>query len=382
MEKSPLSCSTLVITLIISFSLLISCSAGSEEDDFSIESLPALEMQQTVQFSESEEMLLSNISQLKADSEGNIILVDGRQRIIHAVDPSGNYIQQIGANGSGPGEYQFPGIVEIGPDDSIHLMDWASRAVISYSKENGRWVFDSDFIAEADQTGFFSTMFPLGSGEYFISAGTMSVNSDDQTMVFKKIGSDSNVIQDSIQVVPGNERFTIRSGDTAMMSMSQTDMHRQAVYTHDYNGSIYYGWSDSLAVFRLPSDGESFDLHAYIDMENTPFTTASGDSILSRFESLLEGNSSARNDLISSFPETKPMFSRMLADETGHLWVQLQLAEGNSTWLVLNPEGEPVYRAMLDEGMNLRAVRNGLAYTVSESDLGVPEVTVMEYEYY
>ena len=186
MKKSPAAIFLWSITFLISFSILSSCSSGTEEGDLSVDSLPVLEMQQTVQFSESDEMLLSNISQLKVDSEGNIIIVDGRQRIIHAVDPSGNYIQQIGANGSGPGEYQFPGIVEIGPDDSIHLMDWASRTVISYSKENGQWAFESDFIAEAGQTGFFSTMFPLGSGEYYISAGTMTVNSDDQSMVFKK----------------------------------------------------------------------------------------------------------------------------------------------------------------------------------------------------
>ncbi|MDX1592419.1 MAG: 6-bladed beta-propeller [Balneolaceae bacterium] len=381
MKKSPAAIFLWSITFLMSFSILSSCSSGTEDGDFSVDSLPILEMQQTVQFSESDEMLLSNISQLKVDSEGNIIIVDGRQRIIHAVDPSGNYIQQIGANGSGPGEYQFPGIVEIGPDDSIHLMDWASRTVISYSKENGQWAFESDFIAEADQTGFFSTMFPLGSGEYFISAGTMSANSEDQSLVFKKIGTDSNVLQDSIQVVPGNERFKIRSGDTAMMSLSQNEMHRQSVYAHDYNGSIYYGWSDSLAVFKLPSGSESFDLHADIDLENAPFTSASGDSILSRFESLLEGNSSARNDLISSFPDTKPIFSRMLADESGHLWIQLQLPEGNATWLILDPQGEPVYRAIFDEGMNLRAVRNGLAYVVIESELGVPAVRIMEFDY-
>ena len=158
-------------------------------------------------------------------------------------------------------------------------------------------------------------------------------------------------------------------------------MHRQAVYTHDYNGSIYYGWSDSLAVFKLPSDGESFDLHADIDLENAPFTSASGDSILSRFESLLEGNSSARNDLISSFPDTKPVFSDMIADESGYLWIQLQLPEGNATWLILDPQGEPVYRSIFDEGMNLRAVRNGLAYFVTESELGVPAVTAMEFDY-
>ena len=381
MKKSPAAIFLWSITFLMSFSILSSCSSGTEDGDFSVDSLPILEMQQTVQFSESDEMLLSNISQLKVDSEGNIIIVDGRQRIIHAVDPSGNYLQQIGANGSGPGEYQFPGIVEIGPDDSIHLMDWASRTVISYSKENGQWAFDSDFIAEADQTGFFSTMFPLGSGEYFISAGTMSANSEDQSLVFKKIGTDSNVLQDSIQVVPGNERFTIRSGDTAMMSLSQNEMHRQSVYAHDYNGSIYYGWSDSLAVFKLPSGSESFDLHADIDLENAPFTSASGDSILSRFESLLEGNSSARNDLISSFPDTKPVFSRMFSDDSGYLWIQLQLPEGNSTWLILDPQGEPAYRSVFDEGMDLRAVRNGLAYIVSESELGVPEVTVMEFDY-
>ncbi|PWN05894.1 6-bladed beta-propeller [Rhodohalobacter mucosus] len=367
--------------LIASFFILCGCSSQGESDDFSIESLPVLTAEETLRFSESEDMLLGSITQLHTDSEGNIILVDGRQRIIHAVDPQGNYIQQIGATGSGPGEYQFPGLVSIGPDDALHVMDWSSRRVISYRKNEGRWTFHSDFIADQDKIGFLSRLFPLNSDEFHIVTGSISANSNDMSVI-SKIDGTGNVLVDSILTVPSNQNFTIRNGDTAMMSLSQSDMHRQAQYAHDYNGAIYYGWSDSLTIMKMTPDNNSFELHADIKLPDTPFTQADADSILSGYESLLEGNASAREDLISSFPETKPAFSELQADETGRLWAQLQLpGANNGTWLILDPNGNPAYRAIFDSDQNLSAVRNGKAYVVSQSDLGVPEVTVFEFEY-
>ena len=362
--------------------LLGGCSSDTETGNFNLESLPLLALQQGAEFSETEDMLLGSISQLLTDSEGNMILVDGRQRIIHAVDPQGSYIQQIGANGSGPGEYQFPGLASIGPDDALHIMDWSSRRVITYQKENGRWTFYSDFIADQDEIGFLSRMFPQSTEEFYVVSGSISVNSEDNSMIIRLINNSGNVVRDSILIVPSNENFTIRNGDSAMMSLSQSDIHRQAIYAHDYNGTVYYGWSDSLAIMKKAPENESFALFADLDLPDTPFTTADGDSILSNYESLLEGNSSAREELISSFPETKPVFSELQADETGHLWVQVQLPEGNdNTWLIFDPGGSPVYKAVFDDGQNLSAIRDGKAYVTSQSELGVPSVTVLDFEY-
>ena len=380
MKSLFIDANRVIFIFLASILILCGCSSEAETGDFSLGSLPELPTEQIVQFSESEDMLLGSISQLLTDSEGNVILVDARQRIIHAVDPQGNYIQQIGANGAGPGEYQFPGLATMGPDDALHIMDWSSRRVITYQKENGRWTFYSDFIADQEKIGFPSRLFPQGLDEFYIVSGSISANSENNSVI-RKIDGTGSVLNDSILTVPSNENFTIRNGDTAMMSLSQSDMHRQAQYTDDYSGTIYYGWSDSLTVFKKTPESDSFELYADVNLPGTPFTSADADSILANFESLLEGNASAREDLISSFPETKPAFSELHADETGHLWAQVQLPDGDNTWLILNQNGEPVYRAIFESGQNLSAIRNGKAYFISQSDLGVPAVNVFEFDY-
>ena len=380
MKSVSLHANKVLFTFIASVLFLSGCSSESETGNLSLESLPVLQTEQIVQFSESEDMLLGSISQLLTDSEGHIILIDARQRIIHAVDPQGNYIQQIGANGSGPGEYQFPGLASIGPDDALHIMDWSSRRIITYQKENGRWTFYSDFIADQDKIGFPSKLFPQSRDEFYIASGSISVNGGTNSVI-RKIDGTGSVLTDSILTVPSNENFLIRNGDVAMMSLSQSDMHRQAHYTEDYNGTIYYGWSDSLTIFKMTPESDSFELYADVNLPDTPFTSADADSILANYESLLEGNASAREDLISSFPETKPIFSKLLADETDHLWVQLQLPDEDNTWLILDQNGDPVYRAIFEDGQSLNAIRNGKAYAISQSELGVPTVTVFEFSY-
>lgn len=381
MMKPALRMFTSICTVTAMLIILSGCSAEKGNGDFSLETLPVLSTEELVQFTESEEMLLSSISQLTSDSEGNIILVDARQRIIHAVDPQGNYIQQIGANGSGPGEYQFPGLVSIGPDDALHVMDWASRTIITYQKDDGMWTFSSDFIADQEKVGFLSKLFPLGRDEFYIASGSISINNDENSLLVRRIDRNSDVVSDSILIAPSNENFTIRNGDTAMMSLSQSDMHRQAQFAHDYKGTIYYGWSDSLTIKKMTSESESFEVYADLDMSNAPFTSADADSILGNYESILEGNPSARQNLISSFPDTKPAFRELQADETGHLWIQLLLPDGDDTWLILDQSGEPAYRVNLEAGQNLSAVRNGKAYAISQSDLGVPAVTVFGFDY-
>jgi len=361
----------LIPTLLI---LLAGCSAQtSESDSFD---LPDLEIEHALEISESEDLLLGSITNLLVDSEGDLILVDGSQRFVYAVSSSGEFIQQIGRHGSGPGEYQFPGIVALSDDNQLHIFDFSSQSVITYAKENGEWNFDSDFGVNFSQYGFFSTFFPAGNQEFYVVTNPMIASDDESESVVRKINNQGEVIQDSIYTYPQNERFLVLNDGTPSMAMTIPNMHRQGRFNVDYNGNSYFGWTDSLTIFRKNSGESDFHPIVDIDVNNLPFTNAARDSILSRYEAILSDNNQARRDLISSIPDTKPIYADYKIDDQGQIWVQMYNQNEDTDWIVFSEKGEPLNKVSLSEKDRLRIIRHGNIYTVRTTEEGLPIVNI------
>ncbi|WP_069133346.1 6-bladed beta-propeller [Rhodohalobacter halophilus] len=361
----------LIPTLIF---LLAGCSAEtSESDTFD---LPFLEIEHVIEISESEDLLLSSITNLLVDSEGDLILVDGSQRLVYAVNSNGKFIQQIGRHGSGPGEYQFPGIVALSNDNQLHIFDFSSQSVINYTKENGEWNFDSDFGVNFSEYGFFSTFFPAGNQEFYVVTNPMIASDDESESVVRKINNQGKVVQDSIYSYPQNERFTVIGENGPSMAMTIPNMHRQGRFNVDFEGNQYFGWTDSLTILRKSPEKSSFVPVVHIDANNLPFTDATRDSILSRYSVILENNNQARRDLISSFPDTKPVYSDFKIDDEGRIWVQMFNEEEDTEWVLFSDEGEPLYRVSLPDRNNLRTIRHGNIYSVENTEEGLPVINI------
>ncbi|TVR32656.1 MAG: 6-bladed beta-propeller [Balneolaceae bacterium] len=365
--------------LLLFILLLIGCSAQVDLD--STLDLPVLDIEHLMEVSESEDLLLGSITNLLVDSDGDLILVDGSQRYVYAVNAEGEFIQQVGARGSGPGEYEFPGIVQLADDNSIHLFDWGSRSMIVYTKNNGVWSFSSDFTADFNQYGFFTQFFTAANNQYYIVTSPMRIDEEDSKLIVRKIDNTGGLVQDSVYVFPQNERFTVFENGMPRMSMTIPSMHRQGRFYADYTGNTYFGWTDSLTIFRRALDEQEFTPILNSSIKNTPFTSSTRDTLLSNYENLLSENNQARRDLISSFPDTKPVYSDFKVDDNGRIWVQIFNEEEGTDWFVFSSEGEPMYRAELPDGYRLHAVRHNMLYTVNNTEDGIPVVNIFSYNF-
>lgn len=361
--------------LLLPILLFLTVGCSSQSTDTNVFDLPDLGIEHTMEISESEDLLLGSITNLLVDSDGDIILVDGSQRFVYAVSSEGEFIQQVGGRGSGPGEYEFPGPMALSEDNKLHLFDFSSRTMIRYAKENGRWDYHSDFVANFNEYGFFSNFFPAASDEYYVVTNAMQIDNEGETIV-RKINNSGNVIQDSVYTYPQNERFTVLQDGMPRMSMTIPNMHRQGRFNVDFEGNQYFGWTDSLTIFRKSPGESNFDPVVNIDVNNLPFTDATRDSMLSRYEVMLENNNQARRELISSFPDTKPIYSDYKIDDEGRIWVQMFADEEDTEWVVFSDGGEPLYRVSLPERDNLKTIRHGNIYTVENTEEGLPVVNI------
>ena len=361
------------LLLFILLLLTVGCSTPSSE--INMQDLPELQIEHSVEISESEELLLGSITNLLVDSDGDIIIVDGSQRYIYALSSNGDFIQQVGGRGSGPGEYEFPGPVALSDDNKLHLFDFSSRTMITYAKENGQWEYHSDFAANFNEYGFFSRFFPIANDEYFVVTNAMQVDNEDGTVV-RKIDNNGNVVQDSVYTYPQNERFTVLQNGMPRMSMTIPNIHRQGRFNVDYEGNQYFGWTDSLTIFRKNKGESKFNPVLNLNVSNLPFTDAARDTLLSRYEAILSDNNQARRDLISSFPDTKPIYADYKIDDQGRIWVQMFNREEDTEWVLFSDDGDPLYKLSLPDGNNLRTVRHGSIYTVENTEEGLPVINI------
>jgi hypothetical protein len=83
---------------------------------------------------ETEESFTS-ISSLRELPSGKVLVADQRDRIVQLVDLAGGTLTKVGREGSGPGEYAFPGTLIGLPDGSTLLHDLLNRRFLTISAD-------------------------------------------------------------------------------------------------------------------------------------------------------------------------------------------------------------------------------------------------------
>jgi len=81
---------------------------------------------------------IAYITDMEIDTKGNFIVADGWQSIgVYVFGPDGQFIQELGRKGQGPGEYANPVSVEISTEGDIWVADYGNNRISIYSKDLG-----------------------------------------------------------------------------------------------------------------------------------------------------------------------------------------------------------------------------------------------------
>ena len=68
------------------------------------------------------------------DSEGNIFVLDSGNFRIQKFDKMGNYVQSIGREGQGPGEFERPSTLYLDSENNIYVWDMGRRKIHKFAK--------------------------------------------------------------------------------------------------------------------------------------------------------------------------------------------------------------------------------------------------------
>jgi hypothetical protein len=90
-----------------------------------------LEVRELWRVGHDDELLFGMINELLTDADGNVYLLDGQLQEIQVIDPDGEWLQTIGRQGEGPGEFNNAGDMFWAPTGQIGVIqNWPGKIVM------------------------------------------------------------------------------------------------------------------------------------------------------------------------------------------------------------------------------------------------------------
>lgn len=122
------------------------------------------------------------VSSATLTTDGNIAVLDMQKIVISLFTPNGEFIRNIGRQGSGPGEFLYPAAIASRPEGGFLVSDLMGNKLIDY---------DSNYEYISEQTGFYPSpplAFVAIEGMEIIALKSVIDESEDHISMGKAIG--------------------------------------------------------------------------------------------------------------------------------------------------------------------------------------------------
>ncbi len=382
-KKSMYRNQTVFILLIV---ILAACSGGEEieipEEIASIENLTVYELPENppseinfipeVSFGDTDELIIGGVGGATADERGRVFIADRDQNTIHAFDADGNYLQSLGKEGKGPGEFGSLAFLQLS-DDFLHAMDFSQRRVNVFSLETLEFSHTFSLMNEERQieelTGRFpGSYLPLDKNRYLVSfsqpfrSGDLE---DERSVLYYILDSEGKVISDRILKTKMGEFLMERSGDSFMVWVSPFGANSLVELSE--NGTIFTAWSRDFLIHKYNTDGEKSGAN-YYPFQNAP---------LDRDEAINYNEDENYQRMVrnSEIPATWPALISMKSDDHNRLWISTIVEDQDVyQWWVLDENGEPLATFTWPRSQTVEDIKNGYVYVRETDDMGLAKV--------
>ena len=292
------------------------------------------------------------------DEQEHIYIADRQDLAIKVFDPEGRLTRVLGQKGRGPGEFQHLGRILLLPDSRLLVSDWEEKRISLFYRD-GRFISSHKMRASSYDIYLCA--------ESFYAREEMTIEPDGTEWGFKRSLSvkafDYN----------GNEVFSYGEFQASQSAFVQGrfsfskpyDVH--SVLAGDQkNRRLYHCLSDKYIIEVFDHEGR---LTRKIDRpyERFPVTEQDKERYLDGFRA--RGSSEEDVALIEKhamMPKWKPVTKRMIVDDSGNLWVELnEKKEENdrifTAYDIISEDG--VYEAKVWSDVSIGLIRKGKMYT-------------------
>lgn len=141
---------------------------------------------------EGEHDAFGRIVSLAIDSRGHVIVADDLSHDLKVFQLTGEYVATVGRSGEGPGEFQSPWQVQVGPGDSLYVWDPGRAAVSVFGPD---YEFNRSFLVAPGWTVNSMIVHP---GPEFV----VSVSGTGELLPIKVLSGDGKVMAEAGPPMP------------------------------------------------------------------------------------------------------------------------------------------------------------------------------------
>jgi hypothetical protein len=297
-----------------------------------------------------ENYMFSELRSVQVDNDGNIYVLDPKEKLIRVYDKNGKHLRTFGKKGQGPGEFQSINRMYMAEGEKLAFLDTGNKR-FSYYSLNGeclkeipcpKWTLTR---AQPDSQGY-------------IYGEKLSIDEK---------GAKENLLKFDPQF---NQISELAHLEVKMTMPSLNPMPANLFFIVTKEDNVIWAVSSTYELNVVNSRGEKIK-KIVKDYNSVKITDAEKEKIKARF------GDSLPIDIKLDWPENYPPIYYFVIDENGWIYVETYEKDkkGQIYFDVFDPEGRYVTRFSQPEGETIFVVKKNKAYfLILESEEGLPLV--------
>src|SRR5690625_3212281 len=322
------------------------------------------------------------IRDLAVTSVGDVCILDYAQKKVHIFNSSGEYIESIGREGRGPGEFQFTTSVEV-RNNEIHVLDLLQSKISVFSlktfkheKDTDISIKDSkpDWLVRAQQYGLTyrpTDFYTLSNGNYLI------VFSDNGVV------SSSNLSQRTYEISFFNTEKNkyIHHNVWSSKWTGQDLVHevgKRILFKVPYKRSTQYDYANGLLVSNW-TENNLFKFYDIIINYKISYYYLSIPIVLKKEDVVSYYDKASDETIVAirnvTLPDNWPAVRSVVLDNKQRLWVSTFTDNIEQyEWSIFAKSGKLLAKFHWPAHMKLFKVKDNYAYALKRLSNGLPEV--------
>lgn len=277
-------------------------------------------------------------------SDGRIVVANTGSHELRFYDADGRYLQAVGAEGEGPGEFQRISSFMVLGGDSLLVHDGGLQRVSVFASDGT--LARSFPVEPPGEIGFpyvtgrvDDQSLLLRMGSVFMQ-GEVSDGLSRDSALYLRYDMEGELL-DTIGTFIGSDSY-VQTMDGGF-SVTSLPFGRSPSHTAG-DGRFYFGTGDSHQIGVYSPEG---DLQRLIRVDRSTLAVTSGDIEQVKQQRLENASSDSWRTRLENmfaempFPDSMPAYSSMQVDAGGNLWVAAYLPPGDDDprWSVFDPDG-------------------------------------------
>lgn len=369
------------LLILIGVVIFAGCTTGSdvEETQVGVKRIELTEIFRVGADEGDNGIVFGATSDVAVNSHGQLLVADSDAQVIYVFSESGDSLHTFGRPGNGPGEFASIRDLDIGPGDSVFVWDGRRDQLLVFEPETFQFSYDIEIesLSEGDRSPVALTS--INNDQLLMRfTASYSLSSDEDGLdydIVQFVNRDGRPVGEPLLRMPVTRDLLYRT--ESGIGLLLIPFTRRSSMKPGPDGTLYYGWSDSISFDVYSAGGDLLRTVRY-GHNAVPVTQQELDERIQRM-------SDATRQLFLrevEVPKTKPAYSTFTISDKNQIWIKNTPASDSLEvlWTVLGLDNQAVFEFELPRTTNVRVVRGNRVYAEAELEDGTPYVVVYDHE--